>query len=85
MWTYIPGEIYVRTMSDNHLARDICHFQGGHAHMQSELLAMELSNGRGSQSGIPWGFPPPAPPRQPKPVFAQVSCSNSDCMCAWPP
>ena len=31
----------------------------------------------GSQSGIPWGFPPPAPPRPPQPV----SCSNSDCMC----
>ena len=39
----------------------------------------------GRHSGIPWGFPPPAPPRRPQPFFAPVSCSNFDCMCAWPP
>ena len=48
--TYIPGDIClheVRTMSAQHLTRDICLFQGGHAHMQSVLLVMKPSNGRG--------------------------------------
>ena len=41
---------------------------------------------RGSKSGIPWGFPPPAPLCRPQqPFFAPVSCSNSDCMCVWSP
>ena len=55
--TYIPGEIsdtcriYVRTISAKHLTRDICLkkdiclFQGGHAHMQFSLrfLAVTLT------------------------------------------
>ena len=37
----------VLNMPAQHLTKDICLLHGGHAHIQSELLVMKPSNGRG--------------------------------------
>ena len=56
-----------RYMSAQHLTRDICLFQGGHTHMQSELLqetGAKKACGRrgGAGGGNPQGMPLWLPP-----------------------
>ena len=70
---------YVRATS-----REEYIFQSGTHAVKSYWLWSQAMAGC-SQGGIPWGFPPPAPPHRPQPFFAPVSCSNSVFICIWPP
>ena len=52
-----------RTMSTKHLARDICLFQGCHAHMQSRVTGHEAKQWPGvAKAAFPWGFLQPLLP-----------------------
>ena len=71
-------------MSAKHLARDICLFKGGHAHMQPGYWSWSQAMTGGSQSDIPLGFPPPAPPRRPQPFFSSLrflAVTLTACVC----
>ena len=82
-------EIYVRTMSTQHLtrdiclARDICLFQGGHTHMQSELLRETGAKKDCGRRGVAGRGNPKVMPIWLSPAIAWLHylTSNSDCMC----
>ena len=71
----ISLEIYVRTTSHEG-------YMTFSRWPRTHAIRVTGHKAKGSQSG---GFPPPAPPHRPQPFFAPVSCSNSYCVCVWPP